>query len=389
MVDAPLAFFSYSRQDSEFVLKLAKDLRNAGAAVWLDQLDIQPGERWDSTVEQALAKCPRMLLVLSPNSVESTNVMDEVSFALEERKLLIPILYRDCKIPFRLRRVQYIDARTDYQRGLHELLRMLGVGTTEATGQVPPPAVPPHLAAAATARVGETPPGLTDEPPVETSRVGEGPGDGASEPQLVRPLPASAVLAPATSVPAPTRAVPASSLSRLTMLIVGAAVVLVVIGGAVGVWKSSGPSQDATSSKSAAVPTGLVTPPPPPIQTNVAPTPTPSRAEPSLAEWVNEFLQASQGPSVRPYYGLKSADWPAIERDKTSYFRRFPTIRVSVVGDPQIRPTNEGKAVDVDVKYANVRNDGQTVQGTTSVSINVRLVDGAWKVVGIQERVAR
>src|SRR6266852_3699466 len=31
-----LAFFSYSRQDSEFALKLAKDLRAAGAAVWLD-----------------------------------------------------------------------------------------------------------------------------------------------------------------------------------------------------------------------------------------------------------------------------------------------------------------------------------------------------------------
>jgi hypothetical protein len=50
MVDAPLAFFSYSRQDSEFVLRLAKDLREAGAAIWLDQLDIEPGQRWDTTV---------------------------------------------------------------------------------------------------------------------------------------------------------------------------------------------------------------------------------------------------------------------------------------------------------------------------------------------------
>jgi len=33
-------FFSYSRADSEFVLKLATDLRNAGIDIWLDQLDI-------------------------------------------------------------------------------------------------------------------------------------------------------------------------------------------------------------------------------------------------------------------------------------------------------------------------------------------------------------
>ncbi len=123
----PSAFFSYSRHDSEFVLKLAKDLRAAGAGVWLDQLDITPGQRWDSSIEKALAECPHLLVVLSPSSVESTNVMDEVSFALEESKLVIPVLYRDCKIPFRLRRLQYIDARVEYEKGLAELLRMLAI----------------------------------------------------------------------------------------------------------------------------------------------------------------------------------------------------------------------------------------------------------------------
>src|SRR5262245_23404950 len=128
----PRAFFSYSRHDSEFVLKLAKDLREGGAQVWLDQLDIDPGQRWDSAVEQALSNCRTMLLVLSPSSVASTNVMDEVSYALEERKLIIPILHQDCKIPFRLRRVQYVDVRTDYQDGVHELLRMLDARQAQA-----------------------------------------------------------------------------------------------------------------------------------------------------------------------------------------------------------------------------------------------------------------
>ena len=38
------AFFSYSREDSEFALRLAKDLKAAGANVWLDRLDIKPKE---------------------------------------------------------------------------------------------------------------------------------------------------------------------------------------------------------------------------------------------------------------------------------------------------------------------------------------------------------
>jgi uncharacterized protein YecT (DUF1311 family) len=125
--DTPAAFFSYSRHDSEFTLKLAGDLKSAGANVWLDQLDIAPGQRWDRSVEDALNRCPRMLVVLSESSVDSTNVLDEVSFALERQKTVIPILYRDCVIPFRVRRIQYIDFRTDYAHGLKELLKTLGV----------------------------------------------------------------------------------------------------------------------------------------------------------------------------------------------------------------------------------------------------------------------
>ena len=136
-VMVPAAFFSYSREDSEFVLHVARDLKAAQANVWLDQIDILPGQRWDDAVERALADCPRMLVVLSPAAVHSTNVMDEVSFALEEGKTVIPILYRDCGIPFRLRRVQYIDFRRDCEHGLTELLKTLAAPHRNTEGMAP------------------------------------------------------------------------------------------------------------------------------------------------------------------------------------------------------------------------------------------------------------
>ena len=115
-------FFSYAREDSDFVLKLAKELRAAGADLWLDQLDIPAGRRWDRAVEEALEASPCMLVVLSPEAVDSHNVMDEVSYALEEGKQVIPVLYRPCKIPFRLRRVQYVDITGDYEcRQIHPM----------------------------------------------------------------------------------------------------------------------------------------------------------------------------------------------------------------------------------------------------------------------------
>jgi TPR repeat protein len=126
-LDAPTAFFSYSREDSDFALRLAEDLKAAGAPVWLDQLDITPGQRWARAVQDALNNCPRMLVILSPSSVASTNVEDEVTFALEEHKTVIPILYRDCKVPLQLRSFQYIDFRIDYLHGLNVLLKTLRV----------------------------------------------------------------------------------------------------------------------------------------------------------------------------------------------------------------------------------------------------------------------
>ena len=125
-MDAPHTFLSYSREDSAFVVRLASDLRAKGAHVWLDQFDIPIGERWDNSIENALRGASRMIVVLSPTSVASPNVLDEVSFALEKGKTVLPVLSEACEIPFRLRRLQYVDFTSDYDGALHRLLAALG-----------------------------------------------------------------------------------------------------------------------------------------------------------------------------------------------------------------------------------------------------------------------
>ena len=59
---APYVFISYARKDADFALKLGRDLREKGIPIWLDQLDILPGQRWDRAVEQALESCARLLV---------------------------------------------------------------------------------------------------------------------------------------------------------------------------------------------------------------------------------------------------------------------------------------------------------------------------------------
>lgn len=120
-------FFSYSRDNSEFVIELAKELREAGATIWLDQLDIKPGTRWDRSIEQALKSSNTLLIILSKSSVESHNVMDEVSYALEENRIVVPVLLEECDIPFRLRRLQYADFTGDHDTGIKTLIKALNL----------------------------------------------------------------------------------------------------------------------------------------------------------------------------------------------------------------------------------------------------------------------
>ena len=53
---ASSAFCSYSRADAAFALRLAEDLKAAGANVWMDQLDIEPGALWDRPVEEGFGR---------------------------------------------------------------------------------------------------------------------------------------------------------------------------------------------------------------------------------------------------------------------------------------------------------------------------------------------
>lgn len=150
--NTPAVFVSYSREDSNFALQLAKDLKTEGLVVWIDQQSIEPGQDWDNAIEEALIRCTHMVLVLSPSSVNSRSVRNEIAFALDEQKTILPTLHKDCVVPLQLRRVQYIDFRTEYALGLTRLTKALGTAgpvpqVTSAVTQ------PPHSARLAEPKV--------------------------------------------------------------------------------------------------------------------------------------------------------------------------------------------------------------------------------------------
>jgi hypothetical protein len=119
-------FLSYSRSDQEFALRLATHVRAQGIRLWVDQLDIRPSEHWDRAIERAVSECRGIVVVLSPRSVASDNVADEISFAIDAGKSVLPVMIERCTLPLRITRMQVIDATRDYDKALDECVAELG-----------------------------------------------------------------------------------------------------------------------------------------------------------------------------------------------------------------------------------------------------------------------
>jgi len=132
-MSAETIFVSYSSNDRPFAIGLVKELQNLGANVWIDQLGIGLGENWDNAIEEALEKSETFMLIISPTSVESPNVQDEVSIAINTNKKMVPILIKECELPMRWQRKQYADLTHNPDKAIHDILSFLGLQKKAST----------------------------------------------------------------------------------------------------------------------------------------------------------------------------------------------------------------------------------------------------------------
>src|SRR5262245_16956587 len=107
----PQVFMSYSRVDEAFALWLMQMLESRGVNVWRDKEGIRAGNLWPWEISEAIKSCSHLLIILSPASVSSKNVLDELYCASDNRKHILPVLYHACEIPSLIQTNQYVDFR--------------------------------------------------------------------------------------------------------------------------------------------------------------------------------------------------------------------------------------------------------------------------------------
>ena len=146
----PKVFISHSTQDRDFVEReIIPALHRAGIETWYSKMDIHASDRWERSIHQGLQDCDWFLLVMSPRSMQSEWVHDELHWAMDHRfGRIVPVLIEECdpcEFHIRLQRLQYIDFRKERDQARSALLNLWGVSLPPPNPpmpKAPPPPIP-------------------------------------------------------------------------------------------------------------------------------------------------------------------------------------------------------------------------------------------------------
>jgi hypothetical protein len=94
-------FLSHSnsyRDDRELIQKITDELTRSGMEVWDDTREIYPGDNWALVTSQALEESQAMVVLLTPESIDSKWIKWSMGFALGNISYdhrLVPVLVGD------------------------------------------------------------------------------------------------------------------------------------------------------------------------------------------------------------------------------------------------------------------------------------------------------
>lgn len=94
-------FISYATADEGFAARLHADLTKAGIPCWFAPRDVRPGRKIHEQLREAIEASDRVLLILSPHSMESNWVKTEIAEACaREQRELTQLLFPVSLVPY-------------------------------------------------------------------------------------------------------------------------------------------------------------------------------------------------------------------------------------------------------------------------------------------------
>lgn len=124
-------FLCHSSEDKESVRQLSARLTRPSFHLWLDEVDLLPGQYWRREIPRAVRLSDVVLICLSSNSVSKRGyVQKEIKFALDAADeqpegtiFIIPVKLEECSVPDRLSDWQWVSLLDP--KGFDKLVRSL------------------------------------------------------------------------------------------------------------------------------------------------------------------------------------------------------------------------------------------------------------------------
>ena len=128
-------FISHAPEDEPLAKRVAAVLKESGFEVWDPDREIMPGDNWAEKVAQALQESNAMVVLLTPDALQSKWVLHEIEYALGAEgysQRLIPVAVGgtekllEKEIPWILRRLNLITlAYPGDDKGLKQVAQAL------------------------------------------------------------------------------------------------------------------------------------------------------------------------------------------------------------------------------------------------------------------------
>lgn len=124
-------FIAYAREQWEYIVApLTINLQDMGLKVWVDQYLIPGGDDWVEAIEQALFECWLLVVVVTPESINTPHVEMEYRYFFNREKPVIPLVASNVgELPRELRNLKAVvydedDPRQAFQKLIFEILHI-------------------------------------------------------------------------------------------------------------------------------------------------------------------------------------------------------------------------------------------------------------------------
>jgi len=125
-------FLSHSSKDNANVERLARDLKEAGASVWLDVWEMTIGDPLTRSIQAGLKNSRYVGIWITNNAITSGWVEKEWTSRLKDEieeghVIVLPLLAEKCKLPLFLQDKIYADFTSDYASAFDQLLKTIQI----------------------------------------------------------------------------------------------------------------------------------------------------------------------------------------------------------------------------------------------------------------------